>query len=88
MSVLFVNASIAQSNKRVDRIKKEAEKAFDQLQSVIAQPSGFDSKTGAYIATTPDGGQVQYKLGNYPAQPNLISIVAAKNSLIGFGDWI
>ncbi len=88
MSILFVNASIAQSNKRADRIKKEAEKALNQVQSVIAQPSGFDLGTGAYIATTSDGGQVQYKLGNYQPQPNLISIVSAKNSLIGFGDWM
>ena len=56
-------------------------------QTLIAQPSGFDSATGQYIATAADGSEIPYTQGNFTQQPSQISIVKPSQGLISFGDW-
>ena len=85
MSKLLIEAIALQSAKQSNRLKALSKKPIEN--SFVAAPSGFNDATGAYIATTPDGGELQYKQGNFRNPPNLISIVTAQNSGIGFGDW-
>lgn len=87
MSNLFRTAIAVQSNKRSDRLAKLSDKSFQVIASIVAVPSGFDSTTGLFAATTIDGGEVQFTQGNQTAQSNQISVTVASGSLIGFGDW-
>jgi hypothetical protein len=87
MSDFFSNSLATQSVKRTNRLQVVSDRAAQQPQSIVATPTNFRTDTGSYIATTADGGEVQYKRGNFRNQPNLISVVTAKNSGIGFGDW-
>jgi hypothetical protein len=85
MSNLLKEAIALQSAKQSTRLKALSNKPIEN--SFVAVPSGFNDVTGVYIATTPDGGELQYKQGNFPNPPSLISVVTASDSGIGFGDW-
>lgn len=87
MSNLFTTAIAIQSNKRSNRIEKLSA-SIQPISSIVATPTSFDSSTGLFIATTIDGGEIQYQQGNFPAQPNQISVTISQSSLIGFGDWL
>lgn len=84
MSGLFSNAIAIQSAKRTDRLNAIS---INEPQTLIAQPNGFDSATGQYIAVTADGSEVPYMAGNFTAQTGQISIIKPSQGLISFGDW-
>jgi hypothetical protein len=73
-----------QDQKRITRLSKIDNQP---QQTTIATPSGWDSATGNYIATTPDGGKLPYKAGQPSAASSSIVVAVGSNSLIGFGDW-
>jgi hypothetical protein len=87
MSQLFSSAVYTQSNKRFNRLRANADKAARVNSNLVATPTGYDSTTGLFIATTVNGSEVQYSQGNESSQPNQISVSVARGSLIGFGDW-
>lgn len=83
---LLGSAIAIQRSKRAKRIDSLASEK--PTVAILAEPSGFDRSTGVLIATAPDGGEIQYSAGNFRAQPSVISVVPAKNSVIAFGDWL
>ena len=87
MSNLFSTALLLQATKRADRLTKISASISTPEPTKIAIPSGYDSTTGLFKATTIDGGEVQFAQGNTTAQSNQISVTVASGSLIGFGDW-
>ena len=82
---LLKSAIASQDQKRFSRII-----SIDNLipQTAIAVPSGWDSFTGNFIATTPDGGKIPYKAGQPSTASGSIVVSLGSNSLIGFGDWL
>ena len=84
MSKLLSAAIATQARKRITRMQ-----AIDtmQPQTTIAITTGWDSATGNYIATTPDGGKIPYKAGQPIAPSQSIVVAVGSNSLVGFGDW-
>ena len=83
MSNLFSSAIAIQSAKRNNRLQSIS---TDEPQTLIAQPTSFDSVTGQYIATSADGSEIPYIAGNFRSPTNQISIVKPAIG-IAFGDW-
>ena len=87
MSNLLNTAIATMSAKQANRMKKVNKEASEQTQTAIAQITGFDKSTGAYIATTPDGGEVPVKLGNFGSPPSQVAIVTTQGSTVQFADF-
>ena len=87
MSNLLNTAIATMSTKQSTRIKAANKQASEQTQTAIAQITGFDKSTGTYIATTPDGGEVPVKLGNFGSPPSQVAIVTTQGSTVQFADF-
>ena len=84
----LLNATIATMQaKRLANFKQANKQATQQSQTAIAQITGFDKSTGTYIATTPDGGEVPVKLGNFGSPPSQVAIVTTQGSTVQFADF-
>lgn len=84
----LLNTAIAKMQAK-RQIRMDAAINFDKPSvAILAQPTSINQSTGVLIATAPDGGEIQYSAGNFRPQSAVISVVAAKNSLIAFGDWL
>jgi len=80
---LFSDAITIQSAKRTNRLQSIS---TDEPQTLIAQPTSFDSDSGQYIATSADGSEIPYVAGNFRSPTNQISIVKSELGT-AFGDW-
>ena len=87
MSKLLGNTIGLMRDKQANRMKKVNKEATQRSQTAIAQITGFDKSTGAYIATTPDGGEVPVKLGNFGSPPSQVAIVTTQGSTVQFADF-
>ena len=87
MSNLLNTAIATMSAKQANRMKKVNKEATQQSQTAIAQITGFDKSTGTYTATTPDGGEVPVKLGNFGSPPSQVAIVTTQGSTVQFADF-
>lgn len=87
MSNLFATAAAMQATKRTTRLAAISE-SVQPITNAIAVPTGFDAVSGLYVASTIDGGEIQYRKGSSTATPNQISVAFAEGSLVGFGDWL
>ena len=84
----LLNATIGvMREKRLANFKQANKQATQQSQTSIAQITGFDASTGTYTATTPDGGEVPVKLGNFGAPPSQVAIVTTQGSTVQFADF-
>lgn len=84
----LLNTAIAKMQAKRQIRMELAINAAKPTVAILAEPTGFNQATGVFIATAPDGGEIQYNAGNFRAQSAVISVVPAKNSLIAFGDWL
>ena len=87
MSILFASAAAKQASKRTIRLVAISENARP-ITNAIAVPSGFNTVSGLYTASTVDGGEIQFRKGSNSAAPNQINVAFASGSLVGFGDWL
>ena len=87
MSGLLGNTIGLMRDKQANRMKKVNKEASQRSQTTLGTITGYDSSTGAYIATTPDGGEVPVKLGNFGAPPSTVSIISTQGSITQFADF-
>lgn len=87
MSHLFNTAMGIMAIKQSVRLKSVAKSSLEKPQTLLATVSGFNSDTGTYTATTPDGGELPVQLGNFGAPPSQVSIVATQGSTVQFADF-
>ena len=87
MSGLLGNTLGVMVTKQSTRMKAANKKASEQPQTTLGTITGYDSSTGAYIATTPDGGESYVQLGNFGAPPSTVSIISTQGSITQFADF-
>ena len=87
MSKLLGNTIGLMRDKQANRMKKVNKEASQRSQTTLGTITGYDSSTGAYIATTPDGGEVPVKLGNFGSPPSQVAIVTTQGSTVQFADF-
>jgi hypothetical protein len=87
MSKLLETAIASMATKQSARVVAASKQASQQSQASIGSITGFDSSTGSYIATTPDGGENYVKLGNFGEPPTTVSIISTQGSSTQFADF-
>jgi hypothetical protein len=87
MSKLLGNTIKLMQDKQSTRMKSVNKKASERSQTSLGTITGYDSSTGAYIATTPDGGENYVQLGNFGEPPTTVSIITTQGSSVQFADF-
>jgi hypothetical protein len=87
MSKLLKNTIATMQDKQSIRMKSVNKKASERSQTSLGTITGYDSSTGAYIATTADGGENYVQLGNFGEPPSTVSIISTQGSTTQFADF-